>query len=132
MRLGRAPVYAIIAVVHIASHQEDHPIPGKEIARSCQIPTAHLMKILQQLVRAGILISGRGPAGGFSLGRATQEISLLDIVEAVEGPISTSFSIEDSLLTSDSARSGVEGCCKEVADYTRSILSQKSINSLLT
>ncbi len=131
MRLGRAPIYAIFAVVHLAEKQSDGPTPGREIAEACRIPSAHLMKILQQLVRAGILMSGRGPSGGFALLRNSGDISILEVVEAVEGPYPSQFSIENSFKTTISAKEGIESCCKEVADFTRQLLKNTQIQTLI-
>ena len=80
MRLGRAAAYAVFATTHLAEHTNGTPIQGREIAESCGIPAGHLLKILQQLVRAQILSSERGPAGGFVLRKSADEITLLEIV----------------------------------------------------
>ena len=55
----------------------------------CNIPVEYLLKILQQLVKANILKSKRGPRGGFSMAKKPTQISMLNIVEAVEGPHTT-------------------------------------------
>ena len=57
-----------------------------EIAKILRVSEAHLAKVLQRLGRAGLVKSQRGPGGGFSLGRAPDAITLLDVYEATEGP----------------------------------------------
>lgn len=59
-----------------------------EIARYLGVSEAHLAKVMQRLVRAGLLKSSRGPGGGFRLSRRASEISLMDIYESLEGPFS--------------------------------------------
>lgn len=59
-----------------------------EIARYLGVSEAHLAKVMQRLVRAGLLKSVRGPGGGFTLARHSGDISLLDIYESLEGPFS--------------------------------------------
>ena len=87
MKLSRSTGYAVLAVGYIAQHQSQGIILSQAIAEAYDIPLEYLLKILQQLVRADILRSKRGPRGGFSLGKATNKISLLDILEAVDGPM---------------------------------------------
>lgn len=57
-----------------------------EIAKTLRVSEAHLAKVMQRLGRAGLVRSQRGPGGGFSLGRAPETITLLDVYEATEGP----------------------------------------------
>lgn len=64
---------------------EDRPIPTAKLAAGLELPPAYLNKQLQQLVKAGILISTPGVKGGFRLGRALQDITMMDIVAAIEG-----------------------------------------------
>ncbi len=88
MKLSRSTGYAVLAVGYIAQHQNQGIILSQDIAEAYDIPLEYLLKILQQLVRADILHSKRGPRGGFSLGKPTNKINLLDILEAVDGPLS--------------------------------------------
>lgn len=78
--------YALLAVSHIAKNKEKTLLVSQDISKKCKIPLEYLLKILHQLVRANILRSKRGPRGGFSLARTPKKISMLDIIEAVEGP----------------------------------------------
>jgi|GEM_PF-663797 len=89
MKLTRSAGYALVAVSHIGKARQEDPILAKTIAKQYKIPLDYLLKILQQLVRADILGSIRGPRGGFVLAKAMTRISLLDIIEAVDGPFVT-------------------------------------------
>ena len=75
--------------LHAASliSREEGVITTRQIASRLGVSEAHLAKVLQRLSRAGILKSNRGPGGGFSLSRPSDEVSLLDIYECVEGPL---------------------------------------------
>jgi len=86
MKLTRSAGYALVAVGHIAKTYPSEPILAKAIAKQYKIPLDYLLKILQQLVRANVLNSIRGPHGGFTLARPPAKISFLHIVEAVDGP----------------------------------------------
>ena len=87
MRISRSTGYALLAAGYIAKHHEKGIILSQSISKEYDIPLEYLLKILQQLVRANVLRSKRGPRGGFSLARPTRKISMLNIIEAVEGPI---------------------------------------------
>jgi len=87
MRMSRSTAYAILAVGYIARHQKNGIILSTNIAGKYNISLEYLLKILQQLVRANVLWSKRGPRGGFLLARPAQKITLLQIIEAVDGPI---------------------------------------------
>ncbi len=84
MIYSQASEYGFRALTHLALHPGE-PIKANEIAGAAAVPPHFLAKILQQLARAGLLKSYRGPTGGFLLARAPEEITLLDIVDALEG-----------------------------------------------
>lgn len=78
--------YALRAAIYIASYQQERPfIPIREIAANLGISFHFLTKILQILTQKGLMASFRGPHGGISLAKSADEISLLEIVRAVEG-----------------------------------------------
>lgn len=78
--------YAIQALLYLAyKEREGRPVLLREISDSLRIPHHFLNKVLQQLTRDGILVSHKGVLGGFSLGRQGCEITLIDVVKAVDG-----------------------------------------------
>ena len=85
MIYSRTSEYAIRAFVNLSQVPEGKYAMVKQIAQQEGIPTHFLAKILQQLARKGLLRSSKGPTGGFSLRRQSQEISLMDIVSALDG-----------------------------------------------
>ena len=76
--------YALRAMVHLAQHAEDQPVPGKTIAQEAGIPGKYLSKVLGDLVRAGVLEGSRGRNGGFKLSRAPQTIRLHEVLAQFE------------------------------------------------
>lgn len=78
-------MHGLRAVLFIASRDVESPVRGEDIAREEDLPQPFLSKILKILSSRNILHSVRGPGGGFRLARASGEISLLDIVEAIDG-----------------------------------------------
>jgi len=87
MNLTQATDYAFRAVLYLAKKGKGEVVEAQEIAGQENIPLRFLLKILRQLGQAGIVKSYRGVGGGFSLARAPEDITLLDVVEAVEGPV---------------------------------------------
>ena len=78
--------YAVRALIYLGKFSADGTKIGiKKISADLAIPTPFLGKILQNLVKQKILVSTKGPNGGFGLGRKTDEISLYDIVRIVDG-----------------------------------------------
>jgi Rrf2 family protein len=86
MKLTQATVYAAHALTYLASHEGDRPLASHLIARASGIPELFLLKVLKSLVQAGLLHSMRGPNGGYRLARKPKDISLLEVMEALEGP----------------------------------------------
>lgn len=76
--------YALRAMVCVANLERDRSITSEDIAAWSKVPRDYLSKILRDLVVAGLIRSQRGPNGGFSLARPAPEISILDVVNAVD------------------------------------------------
>ena len=131
MRLSRASSYGVMATTHIAEREKDSPIPGQNIAQSCSIPPGHLLKVLQQLVKARILTSERGPSGGFSLRRTPSKISLQEIIEAIEGPIEGEVAGQDDITGKGRAKGMLKKACEDVAKSTRTIFNKVSVSDLV-
>ena len=88
MRISRSTGYALLAVGYIAKNQKEQGIVlSNSVSKAYGIPLEYLLKILQQLVRANVLRSKRGPRGGFTLAQTPKKITMLQIVEAVDGPM---------------------------------------------
>lgn len=87
MIITRATEYAIRAVLFMAAQPHGTTVLKKDICREQGITPAFLTKILQPLIKAGIVGSHRGVRGGFYLNRAPDTITLLDVIKAEEGPI---------------------------------------------
>lgn len=86
MEITRETDYAIRCVLHL-SEAPNNVIMVDEIAKAKSIPKSFLSKILQKLAKANIVKSYRGVKGGFQTAKAPREISLLDVIEAIEGPV---------------------------------------------
>ena len=81
--------YGIRALLHLANHDGSR-VKAADIGAAMGIPTGFLQQVLQELQRAHLVSSRPGPSGGYQLARAPADITILEIVETLEGPIETS------------------------------------------
>ena len=95
MRLNRSVGYGLMAVAYVALHSKDGLVMASKVAKAYNIPLEYLLKIMQQLVRANVLRSKRGPRGGFSLSRPPKKITLLQVIEAVDGPMVSNLHLDE-------------------------------------
>ncbi len=96
MKIGKSTEYALLAVGYIARHQKKEGIIlSNTISKAYKIPLEYLLKVLQQLVKANVLRSKRGPRGGFTLARPAAKINSLQVIEAVDGPMSPYTTLAD-------------------------------------
>ena len=87
MQITRQADYAVRAVLYLAQIGPERRAATSQIAQEQNIPPSFLAKIVSQLSVAGLLQTSRGARGGVSLARDPQQISVLDVVEAIDGPI---------------------------------------------
>ncbi len=104
MKLSRASTYAFYGLGYLAGQPSDRFVPLSEIHEHYGVPEKHLAKIFQTLVKAGLLESARGVNGGFALAKPPEQISPLDVVRILEGPINESGCL---LLQESCAHHGV-------------------------
>ncbi len=84
MRLSQTAEYALRAALHIAERANGSAIPVGEIAENLSVPRNYLSKILHQLARAGVLVSTRGPGGGFQLRDSPDRLTLAEVVSPLD------------------------------------------------
>jgi Rrf2 family protein len=95
MQITRQADYAVRAVLYLANMKNGDRAPTSQIARSQKIPPSFLAKIVSQLSVAGVVQTSRGARGGVSLARPSADISLLEVVEAIDGPITLNECVKD-------------------------------------
>jgi Rrf2 family protein len=87
MKVSRAASYALHALVYMAAQKHNRPVASHVIAEARGIPERFLLKVLKPLVSARVLQSVKGPNGGYRLAKGPHEITLLEVIEAVDGPV---------------------------------------------
>lgn len=123
MRLTSKSEYGLIAMIDIAASAQSGPVSVREISERRRIPRKFLEQIFHSLRQAGLVTSRRGPQGGFTLSRGPEEISVLDVVEAVEGPLQATVCVA---ANGDAPGCELHGVCAAASVWTRATQAMRS------
>ena len=122
--------YALVATGYIADHHKEGAIEASLISKQYNIPLLYLFKVLEKLIKASILRSKRGPGGGFSLTRPAKDITILEIIEAVDGPM-----LYNLQLTKHTNKKPfilkMEEVCQSATEKEREIYSKAKLSEML-
>jgi Rrf2 family protein len=129
MKLSQSVTYAIHAVLRLAQSRDGTPISCGKLAEEGKMPERFLLQILRDLAKQGILQSTRGGGGGFNLGRRATEITLLDLIEAVDGPVAASLPLKSGFPVEAGER--LREALKRIAEVTRGQLHAIKIGNLV-
>ena len=131
MKLSNKGRYGVCAIFDMAFHSDGRATQIKDIAERQAIPARFLEQIFQDLKRAGLVSSRRGPRGGYQLARPASEIRLGDIVRALEGPIELAPKNESANEDGDATSRGVvEAAFAEVSQTVEACFDAVTIESL--
>lgn len=93
MRLSKLTDYAVVLMVHMGQTADDQ-FSTARIAAETGVPLPTVAKVLKDLARAGLLVSVRGASGGYRLGRTPAQISIAEVIQALEGPIALTACVD--------------------------------------
>jgi len=96
LRLSKKADYALIAMKHLAIRSDAVSASAREIAEQYDIPIELMAKVLQRLARRGLVTSHQGTRGGYRLARAASVISVADIIQAIDGPLTVTACSTDA------------------------------------
>jgi Rrf2 family protein len=99
MRVSAKSDYALRALIEMAGRTEGPPVSAEELGRLQTIPHGFLQAILADLRRAGVVVSQRGQSGGWRLGRPADEVSVADVIRAVDGPLVSVYGLRPESVT---------------------------------
>ena len=117
---------------NIAKNQESQGIIlSQAVSKQYNIPLEYLLKILQQLVRANVLRSKRGPRGGFSLAKPVARITMLDRIEAVEGPIVNQLYVTE-LAPKESFSKKAEKAYEKAVASAKAVFKKTKVSALIS
>jgi Rrf2 family protein len=129
MKISRTVSYAVRATLQLAQSPQGTPVPCSKLASEGKMPERFLLQILRNLVTHGILRSTRGVEGGYSLTRPPEQISLLDVIEAIEGPFGVGASAGDELAEEGQPR--LQEALRSITEVSRSQLEAIKFSQLL-
>jgi Rrf2 family protein len=129
MKLTRASSYALHAVAYMAQKKSDKPVASHIIAEERKIPERFLLKVLKPLVSARVLESIKGPNGGYKLRRQPNDITMLEIIEAVDGPIRGHAPFAEA--GNAPLNNKLESICRNSAESVRDHLKKVRISDLV-
>jgi FeS assembly SUF system regulator len=133
IRLGKLTDYGLVLMTYIARQKDRTCLhTARDLARESQVPLPTVSKILKLLLQSGLLISHRGIKGGYSLAKEPHDVSVAEIVAALEGPIALT-----ECSTDISGLCELEGCCpikanqRIISQVVRGALAQVMLSDLI-
>lgn len=129
MKLTRSVAYAVGVLLRVHQFRENRPMTAARIADGCDLPSRFLYRILRKLVDGGLLTGVSGPGGGYRLARAAKDISLLEIVVAIEGPLEATL-LEPVQRKQKKAIDLINAACQHSADGFCKELRKLSLQKL--
>jgi Rrf2 family protein len=133
LRLSKKADYALIAMKHLALRGDadaNASASAREIAEQYDIPIELLAKVLQRLVRRGLLASHQGTRGGYHLARLPAQISLADVIQAIYGPVTVTACSTDDGMCEQFAKCNVRDPLWRVRERILSALGECTIAEL--
>ena len=99
MRVSAKSDYALRALIEMAGREDGRAVSAEELGRLQDIPHGFLQAILADLRRAGIVMSQRGQSGGWRMGRSADEVSVADVIRAVDGPLVSVYGLRPEAVS---------------------------------
>jgi Rrf2 family protein len=133
LKLSKKTDYALMAIQYMASKGLGRVVNTKEIAEEYRIPVELLAKVLQKLGKKGLIVSQNGPKGGYLLAKSSDSISVLSIIQAIEGHVGITecYHNEDSQCM-QMARCNIRTPLRNIQNSIYSLLDSMSIEDMHT
>jgi Rrf2 family protein len=131
LRLSKKADYALMAMKHLATRSDAASASAREIAEQYDIPVELMAKVLQRLARRGLVTSLQGTRGGYRLARPTTQISVADIIEAIEGPLRVTACSTEEENCGQYAKCSVRDPLWKIKDRIVSALSDCSLQEIV-
>ena len=130
LRFSKKADYALIAMKHLAVRGGRASSSAREIAELYSIPIELLAKVLQRLVRGGLLVSQQGTRGGYQLARVPSQVSVADVIQAIDGPVTVTACSTDDGQCDQFAKCNVRDPLWRVRERILSALGECTIAEL--
>ena len=130
MQIPRRVDYGLRAIIYLSTQDPEKCCSIAEIARQQNVPRKFLEKIIQDLMRRGLIKSKRGSCGGYTLARLPDEISFYDVIEALEGPIAVNACMDDELSCDQLPRCAMVGVWSEIQQKVTEVFTRTTLANL--
>jgi len=130
LRLSKKADYALLAMRHLAAHTDQGAVSARELAEAYDLPPELLAKVLQRLVRRDLLTSVQGIRGGYGLARPAASISVADVIQAVDGPLTVTACSETNHNCDQYTKCNIRDPLWHIKDRIVSALAATSIAGL--
>jgi Rrf2 family transcriptional regulator, iron-sulfur cluster assembly transcription factor len=130
MQITRAGEYGVLGLMCLARRPFGAVVMIDEVSREEQIPKSFAAKIFQSLVRAGLVRSNRGTGGGFTLLKRPEEITVLDVIEAIEGKIALQRCMTEPAACEHSGGCALCGLFEQAQDRVKEVFSRTTLGDL--
>jgi Rrf2 family protein len=127
VRVSAKVDYALRAAIELASLQDEWPVKGERVATGQDIPLRFMENILGQLRQAGIVASRRGAEGGYLLARPPEEVTLADVIRAVDGPLANIGGLRPDQLSYGGSAEPMREVWVAVRSHMRSVLEHVTL-----
>lgn len=133
MKISRSVGYALLALGFIARNKKKNGecILSQDISKKYNIPLEYLLKVMQNLVKVQILRSKRGPRGGFNLNRVPDQITLLQIVEAIDGPMTSDIVAFEGIKKKDNFITKTEKAVTAALTAQIKVMKETKLSTLI-
>ena len=133
LRLSKKADYALMAMKHLARQADaSASTSAREIAEQYDIPIELMAKVLQRLARSGLLTSHQGTRGGYTLSRTTGSISVADIIQAIDGPLTVTACSTDDEQCEQFMKCNIRDPLWKIKDRILSALAECSLTEIST
>jgi Rrf2 family protein len=130
LRLSKKADYALMAMKHLATRSDAASASAREIAEQYDIPVELMAKVLQRLARRGLLTSHQGTRGGYRLSKASSAISVADIIQAIDGPLTVTACSSEAENCGQFAKCSVRDPLWRIKDRILSALATCSLQEV--
>ncbi len=130
MRVSAKSDYALRALIEMAGREDGRAVSAEELGRLQDIPHGFLQAILADLRRAGIVMSQRGQSGGWRMGRPAADISVADVIRAVDGPLVSVYGLRPEAVSYNEAADGLQYVWIAARRALRDVFERVSIQAL--
>ncbi|PWN03136.1 Rrf2 family transcriptional regulator [Nocardioides silvaticus] len=130
MRVSAKSDYALRALIEMAGREDGRAVSAEELGRLQDIPHGFLQAILADLRRAGVVMSQRGQSGGWRMGRAAAEVSVADVIRAVDGPLVSVYGLRPEAVSYNDSAEVLQHVWIAARSSLREVFEEVSIQQL--